>query len=393
MRTTSALFLLFGTLLMAAGYGATFLISSYFHSLGGSDIDTGIAMSFALIGTLIGVPLVGWFAGLVEAAWLAAIAALTLAAGFLVLGASGNNSGHIINLAVLLIGLGWGMFYISGPMALSERINDLNRGSWFTRFSAFQMAGICGGPILLTAIVERAGVSLYSAFTCVGLAGVLASFLLIIFGIKERRNICKPAIQSWVKKLPQIGNSSAIRPIIMVGLGGCVFSAIMTFQSSLVEGTDSRASTFFAVHAATVVISRLIFAGYLSELPCLKKLSRLKLISSLMLCLIFGVLCMLGLSIHPSFQIMSAVLTGLGYGLIYPIIQTWAINDSDLENRHAALTWFVFSYFIGIFGFPALGGWVLVEAGKAWFIALAAVIASLELAVAVVPATPKTHSS
>ncbi|EIC84266.1 MFS transporter [Serratia sp. M24T3] len=385
MRTTSALFLLFGTLFMAAGYGATFLISSYFSMQGGSDIDTGIAMSFALIGTLIGVPLVGWFAGLVEAAWLAAIAALTLAAGFLMLGSSSDNSGHIINFAALLIGLGWGMFYISGPMALSERINDLNRGSWFTRFSAFQMAGICGGPILLTAIVEQSEVSLHSAFNYVGLAGVLASFLLIVFGVKERRSIHESATRSWVKKLPQIGLSSAIRPIIMVGLGGCVFSAIMTFQSSLVDGTGSRASTFFAVHAVTVVVSRLLFARYLSVLP------RLKLVSSLMLCLILGVLCMLGLNIHPSFQIMSAVLTGLGYGLVYPVIQTWAINESDLENRHAALTWFVISYFVGIFGFPVFGGWVLVEAGKVCFISLVAVIASLELAVATVPAIRRTH--
>ncbi|MCE1848696.1 MFS transporter, partial [Enterobacter hormaechei] len=41
MRTMSALFLLFGTLFTAGGYGATFLISAYFRSQGGSDIDTG----------------------------------------------------------------------------------------------------------------------------------------------------------------------------------------------------------------------------------------------------------------------------------------------------------------------------------------------------------------
>ncbi|MCE1658639.1 MFS transporter, partial [Enterobacter hormaechei] len=62
MRTMSALFLLFGTLFTAGGYGATFLISAYFRSQGGSDIDTGTTLSVALVGTLIGVPLVGWFA-------------------------------------------------------------------------------------------------------------------------------------------------------------------------------------------------------------------------------------------------------------------------------------------------------------------------------------------
>ncbi|EDT42633.1 major facilitator superfamily MFS_1 [Burkholderia ambifaria MEX-5] len=28
------------------------------------------------------------------------------------------------------------------------------------------------------------------------------------------------------------------------------------------------------------------------------------------------------------------------------------------------LTWFVASYFIGTFGFPSVGGWVMVHAGK-----------------------------
>ena len=34
------------------------------------------------------------------------------------------------------------------------------------------------------------------------------------------------------------------------------------------------------------------------------------------------------------------------------------------ESRVIALTWFVASYFIGAFGFPSVGGWVLVHIGK-----------------------------
>lgn len=369
---------------MAAGYGATFLISSYLISLGGNDIDTGITMFFALVGTFIGVPLVGWFAGILEAAWLAALAALILAGGFLILGVLGDKSGGIINFATLLIGLGWGMFYIGGPMALSERVNDHERGSWFVRFSAFQMAGICGGPVLLGAAVEQLEISTKSAFIYVGIAAVFASVLLSVFGRKEILIINNPALRSWFKNISQISSSSAIRPIIMVGLGGCVFSAIMTFQNSLTAGTGLLASTFFTVHAITVVLSRLLFAKYLSVFP------RWKLIYFLMLCLIFGVLCLQGMPIHPSFQIISAALTGLGYGLVYPIIQTWAINETTLDNRHAAMTWFVMSYFVGIFGFPAFGGWILVEAGKSWFILLVAVIAGLELAVAGFPTFRRT---
>jgi MFS family permease len=73
------------------------------------------------------------------------------------------------------------------------------------------------------------------------------------------------------------------------------------------------------------------------------------------------------------------MLTGLGYGLVYPVIQTWAINDSAVEHRHAVLTWFVLAYFVGIFGFPVIGRWILVVAGKAWLIVSLVALACLEL--------------
>lgn len=151
---------------------------------------------------------------------------------------------------------------------------------------------------------------------------------------------------------------------------------MMSFQSSLVEGTQANASAFFAVHAATVVVSLLLLARHLSKLP------RTPLVITLISLLIIGVLFLLGIPVHSVFQIMAAMLTGIGYGLVYPVIQTWAINDSAVEDRHAALTWFVVSYFVGIFGFPAIGGWILVGAGKVLFIVTLATIASLELVMA-----------
>ncbi|KOY63284.1 MFS transporter [Photorhabdus heterorhabditis] len=376
MRTMSALFLLFGTLFTAGGYGATFLISAYFRSQGGSDIDAGTTLGVALVGTLIGVPLVGWFAGRLEASRLAALAAFAMSCGYFLLGGFSSELSHIPRIAAFLIGLGWGMFYISGPMALSERVTDTDRGQWFTRFSAFQMAGICGSPIFLAVAVEQVGMPIRTTFLFVGVVGILASLLLATFGIREPNGQQELSLRPWVKKITKIATSSAIRPIIMVGLGGGVFSGMMSFQSSLVEGTRANASTFFAVHAATVVVSRLLLARRLSTMP------RIPLVTVLMSCLIIGIFALLGIPIHPMFQIAAGMLTGIGYGLVYPVIQTWAVNDSALENRHAALTWFVVAYFVGIFGFPVIGGWILVSSGKILFILVLAAIASLELVVA-----------
>ncbi|MEG3131822.1 MFS transporter [Pantoea cypripedii] len=379
MRSTSLLFILLGTLFTAGGYGGTFLISAWFRAQGGSDIDTGNALSMALVGTLMGVPLVGWCAGRIDAARLAAVAALVLAAGYVLLGnLPGLNPDYLPRVATLLMGLGWGMFYLAAPLALSERLTDAERGSGFTLFSAFQMTGICGSPVLLGAGMVYAGLSLQTTFLCVAAMGGVACLLLLIFGSREPRPGAERALRPWMRKLPALVAGAALRPVMMVGLGGAVFSGMMAFQVSLTAGTHASAGTFFTVHAVTAVVARLLLVRRLPGWP------RLPLMVGLLGCLIAGLICLLGLAIHPAFQIAAGMLTGAGYGLLYPVIQTWAVNDSAPADRHAALTWFVVSYFVGIFGFPVFGGWLLVTAGKNAFVWSLVLLALLELVVAVV---------
>ncbi|RLK55991.1 MFS transporter [Stenotrophomonas rhizophila] len=378
MHPRSTPFIMLGTLLTAAGYGATFLISLWFRAHGGTDIDAGSTLGMALIGTLIGVPAVGWSAGRIDAARLAALGAFTLACGYALLASlRGLEPAHLPGLAALLIGLGWGMFYLGAPLALSERLTDSARGTAFTRFSAFQMTGICGSPILLALAVTHGGFPLSTAFIGVAVGGLVASLLLAVFALREPRCPREGALRPWVRSIATLGRSAAIRPIVMAGFGGAVFSGMMAFQGSLSEGTRASATTFFAVHAGTAVIARLLLARLLPTW------SRTPLISCLLGCLIAGLACLLWVPVHPAFQIAAAVLTGAGYGLLYPVIQTWAVHGARQEDRHAALTWFVVAYFIGIFGFPPFGGWLLVTAGKAVFIWALVALAALELAVAV----------
>jgi len=378
MRATSTPYILLGTLFTAGGYGATFLISVWFRAQGGSDIDAGNTLGMALIGTLIGVPLVGWCAGRIDAARLAALGALALAGGYALLGSlDGIEPAHLPRMAALLIGLGWGMFYLGAPLAFSERLTDTDRGPGFTRFSAFQMTGICGSPVVLSALVTQGGIGIEQAFLCVAAGGVIATVLLGTFSAREPRQEREAALRPWVIKIFTLARSTAVRPIVMAGLGGAVFSGMMAFQGSLAEGTSATASTFFAVHAVTAVASRLALVHRLSRWP------RTPLVICLLGCLIVGLACLLGMAIHPGFQIAAAALTGAGYGLLYPVIQTWAVNASLPQDRHAALTWFVVAYFVGIFGFPAIGGWLLVTAGKSWFVGCLVAVAVLELAVAV----------
>ncbi|MDT3379470.1 MFS transporter [Labrys neptuniae] len=378
MRPSSAPFLFAGTMLAAAGYGATFLLASYYRAHGGGDIETGLTLGAAMVGTFTGVPLVGWLSGRFDAARMCVAACCAVAAGFLLLAASAAQSGFTPGLASgFLIGLGWGMFYIAAPMALSERITDADRAFWFMRFAAFQMAGIGGGPVLLNLSIHQAGLSIEAAFLLVGLACLAASALLWIFGTLAPGEPRIVALRPWLRDIAVIGRGASIRPIIMVALGACVFSGLMTFQSTLVRDTAANEATFFAVYAVTVVAARLLLARTLAGLP------QVALATGLLAAMVLGVLAMLGVTLHPAFQILAAILTGIGYGLVYPVIQTWAVNDTPRELRHAALTWFVLSYFIGVFGFPVIGGWMLVNFGKSTFLVVLLGLALAELLIAV----------
>lgn len=379
MRQSSAPFLFAGTMLAAAGYGATFLLSAYYRAHGGSDVDAGLTLGAAMAGTFTGVPLVGWFSGRVDAARMSALATCAVAFGFLLLAFSAGGGLGLSLVSGFFIGLGWGMFYIGAPMALSERVTDADRAFWFARFGAFQMAGIGGGPVLLDLVMRHAGLAIETTFMLVGAACLCAAVLLWIFGSRAPSGPRSAGLRAWMRPIGAIGRSASVRPILMVALGACVFSGLFTFQSSLVEGTSANAATFFAVYAVTVVAARLLLARLLARLP------QVPLAAGLLSLMTLGVVAMSATSVHPAFQIVSAILTGLGYGLVYSVIQTWAVNNTAQEYRHAALTWFVLSYFVGVFGFPVVGGWVLVHLGREAFLAIlfAAAIAELLIAASI----------
>jgi MFS family permease len=377
MRPLHSSLLFIGTLLTALGYGATFLLTEHFRALGGSEVSTGLTLAGAMVGTFLGVPLVGWFSERLGAARMAALGALLLAVGY-----QGLASLGVVNLwtllAGLLIGFGWGIFYLAAPLSLSARVNDADRAFWFARFGAFQMAGIGLSPIAATALIQQLHFSTATALSAVACACLLASVHLAAFESVSKRpkTAGAPVNKGWLRALPQLLATRARFPIMMVGLGACVFTGLMTFQTSLVRDTNLHASTYFAVYAVTVVVARLTLASYLARVQA----DRLAVY--LLVLMTLGVLVANFMTLGVAVQVGSAALLGLGYGLVYSVIQTQVINDAPPELRHAALTWFVLAYFVGIFGFPMLGGWLIVHMGTGWCLALVLALALAELMLA-----------
>ena len=376
-----------GTLLAAAGYGSTFLLADHFRALGGSEVDVGRTLAGAVAGTLIGVPAVGWSGARFGGARLACLGSLLLALGYFLLASLASLSWLTV-AAGLLIGLGWGTFYLAAPMAVSERVTNDNRGFWFTRFGAFQMAGIGGGPMVALLLASQFQVAPATIFRFVAVGCCIAAACLLAFESllpRPRPNGNQGNTQgatttaqnpNWILSLGTIARTRAVYPIVMVGLGACVFTGMMTFQSSLVRGTGLNPGLYFTVYAVVVVVARFVLAATIARADGDKASTVLLILMST------GVLAMFAIDVGLPVQIASAVLLALGYGLVYTVIQTQAVNDAPEQHRNGALTWFVISYFIGIFGFPVIGGWLIVAAGTTAFMALVLACATLELLVA-----------
>jgi MFS family permease len=385
MRASSVFLLFLGTLVTAAGYGATFLLTQHFRALGGSEIETGRTLGGAMIGTFVGVPLVGWLGQWVGGARLAALGALSVAAGYAVLAALTVLS-PVIMMAGFLIGFGWGAFYLAAPMAVSERVTDTERGYWFTNLAAVQMAGIGGSPLVASSLASTLHHSTAWVFHVLAIACVGAGVLLWRFEKVAPRRLAtaSPAVvktTGLLLSLAAISRTRALYPVLMVCLGACVFTGMMTFQSSLVRASGLDANVFFTTYAVVVVGARFTLASVLNR----ARSDSLAVV--LLLLMTGGVLAMFAVSLGVVAQVLSATLLALGYGLVYPVIQTQVVNDSPEMYRRGALTWFVIAYFIGIFGFPVLGGWLIVNAGTERFLAVVLACAVAELVLSIVRRT------
>jgi len=177
--------------------------------------------------------------------------------------------------------------------------------------------------------------------------------------------------------LRQIFASDAKYGFLMVFLGACVFSTMMNFQTTYAETSGLDFSVFYICYTAAVIGSRFLISGVVNRREPMR-------MTILLLALMCGALVMFQF-IGQSTLVYGAasVVLGVSYGLVYPLIQAQTVNAVREQLRSRTLVYFSLAYFLAVFGFPLLGGRVIVEAGYASLLVLLTGAAALELAVAV----------
>lgn len=343
--------------LLSLSYGSTFLLSLLIGSRGGNEHDAGSVISAAMLSTFAAVVVSGHLSDLLGAARSIALFGVLLVAASLGFALT-PGFGNLLLFFGLLLGLGWGVFYTLGPMIVASLVTPAQRAKYFALLSGSMMTGIGSGPLLGRA-ASAFGYPVTAAFYLAALASLMGVLLFWRLHSQLKKTPSPTATVariSW-RATTQVLSSRAVFPIIMVGLGGCVFGGLSSFQTSYAASRSLDYSLFFFGFMGAAISSRMLIAGVVVKRDALRAS-----------CLLSGV--MAGSIVLFSFvvdrelsYVLAAMMLGVGYGLTYSVINGLAANETPHGTTSQSLLLFSLSYFIGVFGFPLLAGKIIVEHG------------------------------
>ena len=162
----------------------------------------------------------------------------------------------------------------------------------------------------------------------------------------------------------------------MVCMGASVFAGMNNFQTVFADDRGLNYATFFFVYTLTVVFFRLVLVKFKGGNNPYLIIAILQYVmaASVVLFIISGDSIPLYITV--------AILFGLGYGASYPILVAMAANDAEEHLGPQTLQIFALTYFIGIFGFPLLVGFGIVEFGYTPVLVFLAILAFMEASMA-----------
>ena len=374
---TFTLFLL-AVFLQAGAYGLTFMLPRLFEAFGANEKAVGAMLAIAALSTLVAVYYAGhlsdWF-GRVRTLGLACLAI----AAALVLYGMAEAAGAVAMLASVLLGAGWGLTYALAPVVLTRLVAAEERVRYFAMNSVVLMAGFGLAPVMASEI-EKAGGTVADAFLAT--AGLCALSALVFFMLIRpvRAHAVNPGPEASSRlDLPGIGaivRTRALLPVVMVCIGASVFAGMNNFQTVFADARGLDYADFFLAYTITVVVCRVALAQFKGgRRPYLT-------IAALLYVMAGSVLLFLFAGSNAPAYIAVAVLFGIGYGASYPILAAMAAQDADEQLVPQTLQLFALTYFIGIFGFPLVAGWMIVEAGIPSLLLLLLALAAVEATMA-----------
>ncbi|AXI47802.1 MFS transporter [Sulfitobacter sp. SK012] len=379
MSRSSTLILFFTAIFLQSGaYGLTFMLPRLFSSFGASEKVVGVMLLVTTLATIFTVYFAGHLSDMLGRLRTLGIACFAIS-GSLYLYGSVSSVGISLVLASVLLGFGWALTYSLAPIVLTRLVSAAERVRFFALLSIFVMAGFGLAPVLAS-LLEKFGYSIRDAFYVTSAFCLISAFLFLSLDKPIKSHALNPAPEgssriTWAS-IVAVLKSRALLPVIMVCLGASVFSGLNNFQTVFADDRGLEYSTFFLVYTMTVIVFRLLlvrFKGGKNPYLTIAILQYL-MCASVVLFIVSGGSALL--------YVVVAILFGLGYGVSYPILVAMAANDAEEHLGPQTLQLFALTYFVGVFGFPLIAGWLIVEIGYTPLLIIVAVLAAVEATMA-----------
>lgn len=379
-RTATFALFLIAVFLQGGAYGLTFLLPRLFETFGANEKDVGTMLLITTISTLVTVYYSGHLTDRFGRVATLGLACLSIAVAMVFYGMS-TSVGVLLVGASILIGGGWGLTYALAPVVLTRLVKPEETVRFFALNSVFLMAGFGLSPVMAS-LIDDAGGTVAQSFFVMAVICVLAAliFFSLIRPVRDHALNPGPEAKSrlTVVNIGEVLRSPALLSVIMVCIGASIFAGMSNFQTVFADERGLVYAEYFLIYTVTVVIFRILLAKFKGGANPYLTIAVLQyLMAGSILLFVYS-----GSSV--SLYWIVAVGFGIGYGASYPILAAMAARDADTTLVPQTLQMFALTYFIGIFGFPLVAGWMIVEIGTAALLTLLFIMAAIEATMAAV---------
>ncbi|WP_312094509.1 MFS transporter [Niallia sp.] len=243
-----------------------------------------------------------------------------------------------------LHGIGFGMATTATGTIVADILPSSRRGEGMGYYSMSMNLAMVIGPFIGLQAINSWGTS------TLFILAIIFAFLAILTGgfmkIETGAELEKVEIEGPGKKgfqFNQIFENTAVKISIVAAMFGIVYSSILSFVSVYAEnkGFISVSGYFFVVYAIFMLMARPIAGKWFDRYgankivyPCIVLFS--------------AGMILLGMAQSEWMFLLSAALIGLGYGSMFPCLQTIAIQKAAPHRRGLATATFLSIFDIGI---------------------------------------------
>ncbi|BAQ09331.1 permeases of the major facilitator superfamily [Bacillus sp. OxB-1] len=243
-------------------------------------------------------------------------------------------------------GLGFGIATAITGAIIADIVPESRKGEGMGYFVMSSNLAMVIGPFI--------GLTVFGEFSIFVLfwVGAASSLLALILGVvtKLSKEAAVPAVLEAKPKVSVF--EKAAMPIALTGaFFALAYSTILSFMAvfAMERGLEDEASYFFAVFAVVLILSRPFTGRWFDQYG-----ANIIIFPSILL---FGCgMLSLGLSYSALLFFVAAGLIGLGWGTLFPLFQTLAIQSVEPSRRPVAMATFLSIFDIGIGGGSLLAG-------------------------------------